>query len=73
MAEQYIETILIRQNERPEVETPTFADTDVDGVFRFEGVLKLVKINKTVQNAMHNQHDYIFMVESITELEKQGV
>lgn len=71
MPEQYIETILIRQNERPEVGTPTFADTDVDGIFRFEGVLRLVKINKTVQNAVHNQHDYIFTVESITELERE--
>ena len=71
MAEEYIETILIRQNERPEVTTPTFVDTDVDSVFKFEGTLKLVKINKTVQNAVHNQHDYIFMVESIVELEKQ--
>ena len=70
MAEQYIETILIRQNERPEVETPTFADTDVDGIFRFEGLIKLKTINKTVQNAIHNQHDYIFTVESINELEK---
>ena len=72
MAEQYIETILIRQNERPEVETPTFVNTDVDGIFRFEGTLKLKMINKTIQNAIHNQHDYIFTIESITELEKQG-
>ncbi len=71
MAEKYIETILIRQNERPEVDVPTFADTDVDGIFNFEGTLKLIKINKTVQNAAHNQHDYIFMIESIDEIEKQ--
>lgn len=71
MAEKYIETILIRQNERPEVETPTFADTDADGIFKFEGTIKLVKINKTVQNAVHNQHDYIFTVESIIELERE--
>ena len=72
MAEQYVETILIRQDKRPEVETPSFADDDADGIYEFEGTIQLKQINKTIQNATHNRHDYVFKVVNITKIEKQG-
>lgn len=71
MAEQYIEIIVIRQDDRPEVSTPTFVDADIDGVYKFEGKIKLRKIVKDVRNASSNRHDYIFVIESIDEMEKQ--
>ena len=71
MAEQYIETIIIRQDNKPEVLIPSFDDTDVDAVFEFEGTLKLVQIIKNIQNATHNRHDYVFKVETISKLQKE--
>ena len=71
MAEEYIETILIRQDHRPEVETPTFADTDVDGIYEFEGKIRLKQISKVVQNAIHNRHDYVFEIVSIDKIQKE--
>ncbi len=69
MAEQYVETVIIRQDNRPEVSTPSFADTDVDSTFEFEGTLKLVQILKSVQNAQHNRHDYVFKIETIDKMQ----
>ena len=71
MAEQYIETIIIRHDNRLEVDTPTFADTDVDGIFEFEGTIKLVQILKSVQNAVHNRHQYVLKIETIIKLQKE--
>lgn len=71
MAEQYVETIMIRQDKKPDVSEPSFLDTDVDGIFEFEGTLRLVQIFKSVQNAVHNKHDYIFRIETITKMKKE--
>ena len=69
MSERFIETVIIRQDNRPTVLTPSFADTDVDSIFEFEGKLKLVQILKDVQNAVHNRHDYVFKIESIDKIQ----
>ena len=71
MAEEYIESIIIRQDNRPETETPLLEDTDCDAEFEFEGTVKLKQILKSVQNATHNRHDYVFKVISLDKLEKQ--
>ena len=70
MPEQYVESILIRQDNRPETLTPMLEDDDCDALFEFEGVVKLVQIVKSVQNAVHNKHDYVFKIVSIDKLEK---
>lgn len=69
--EEYIESIIIRQDNRPEVEEPTFCDDCVDSIFEFEGKVKLIQILKSVQNASHNRHDYVFRVEEITKIQKE--
>lgn len=71
MPETYIENILIRQDRRPETETPLLNNEDCDAEFEFEGVLVLKQIIKSVQNATHNTHDYVFQIKSVTRLEKQ--
>lgn len=71
--EQYVESILIRQdNVDAGITEPTFTDTDVDEVFEFEGTLQLIQIVKSVQNKTHNRHDYVFKIEDITKLQKEG-
>lgn len=72
MAEEYVESILIRDDNRIEVGVPTFADNDCDEIFEFEGTIKLVQIAKSVQNKFHNRHDYIFKIQEITKLERQS-
>jgi len=72
MPEQFVETVIIRQDQRPEVLEPSFLDTDVDATFEFEGTLRLVQILKSVQNAVHNKHDYVFRIETITKMQKEG-
>ena len=71
MAEQYIESLIIRDDNRPHVEEPMFGDTDVDAVFELEGTIKLTQILKSVQNVQHNRHQYIFKIENITKLQKE--
>ena len=71
-SEQYVENILMRRDGGPEVNTPTFADTDVDSVYSFKGNVRLVQILKSVQNAVHNQHDYVFIIESIEKIKKDN-
>ena len=71
MAEEYKECILIRCDDAPHVSTPSFADADVDAEFEFEGRIKLVQILKSVQNATHNNHDYVFKIVSITKIQKE--
>lgn len=71
MAEQYVETIIIRQDNRPDVSIPSFDDVDVDATFKFEGTLKLIQILKSIQNMQHNKHDYVFKIEAIDEMEKE--
>ena len=69
-SEQYVESIIMRQDNRPETETPMLEDSDCDSLFEFEGTVQLVQIVKSVQNAVHNRHDYIFKLVSIDKLEK---
>ncbi len=69
--EEYIESIIIRQDKRPEVLEPSFDDGSVDSVYEFEGTIRLVQILKSVQNASHNKHDYVFKIEDITKIEKE--
>jgi hypothetical protein len=70
MAEEYIESIIMRQDNRLEATTPLFEDDDCDALFEFEGTVKLTQILKSVQNATHNRHDYVFKIVSIKKLEK---
>ncbi len=68
MPEEYIESIIIRQDNKPEVETPSFADEQCDVEFEIDAILVLKQINITVANATHNRHDYVFQVKEIREL-----
>ena len=69
--EEYIESIIIRKDNQPEVTTPTFADEDVDAIFEFEGKIKLTSIQKSIQNASHNRHTYVFEISSINKMQKE--
>ena len=69
--EKFIESILIRDDNRPEVDIPTFADIECDEIFEFEGTVKLVQIAKSVQNKYHNRHDYVFKIVEIKKLQKE--
>ena len=71
MPEQYLESIIIRQDNRPETETPLLEDDDCDALFEFEGVVKLKQILKSVTNATHNRQDYVFKIVSIDKLTKE--
>lgn len=71
MSEKYVESLIIRDDNRPEVTESTFADTDVDVEFEFEGKIKLVQIIKSVQNAQHNRHDYVFKIISIDKIKRE--
>lgn len=68
MVEEYKETIIIRQDNKPEVETPSFTDEQCDVEFEIDAVIVLKQINKTVANATHNRHDYVFHIKEIREL-----
>lgn len=69
-SEEYIESILIRQDGKEHVDVPMFEDEDLDEVFEFKGTVKLVQIAKSVQNKYHNRHDYIFQIVEIEKLER---
>ncbi len=71
MAEKYVESIIIRKDNQPEVTVPSFADDDCDSVFEFEGKIKLTGINKAIQNATHNRYDYVFVILSIDKMQKE--
>lgn len=73
-AEQYIESILIRQDniELPEGTLPTFNDDQCDKEFEFKGIIVLKQIFKSVQNILHNRHDYVFVIKSIDKIDEQG-
>ena len=71
MAEEYVESIIIRQDNRPETETPLLDDDDCDAIFEFEGIIQLKQILKSVTNATHNRQDYVFNIVSVGKLEKQ--
>lgn len=74
MVEQFIESMIIRQDNihLPEGDPPTFADSQCDKVFEFEGKIVLKQIIKSVQNVSHNRHDYVFVIDSIDKIEEQG-
>lgn len=72
MAEQYVESIFIRQDNRPETDTPMLEDDDCDAVFEFEGTIVLKQILKSVTNATRNRHDYVFQIVSIGKLQKES-
>lgn len=74
MPEEYVESIIIRQDgvHLPEGSSPTFADDQCDKEFEFEGVLVLKQIVKSIQNIIHNRHDYVFVIKSIDKIEEQG-
>ncbi len=67
--EQYIESILIRSDNN-EVEQPSFTDEQCDSEFEFKGTVKLKQILKSVQNATHNRHDYIFKIVGIEDIKE---
>lgn len=71
MAEQYVESIIIRDDNRPCVSDPMFQDIDVDAVFEFEGKIQLIQILKSVQNLQHNKHDYVFKIMSTDKIQKE--
>ena len=71
MPEEYVESIIIRQDNRPETETPLLDDDDCDALFEFEGIVQLKQILKSVTNATHNRQDYVFNIVSVGKLEKQ--
>ena len=66
-----MESIIIRQDNRPETETPLLDDDDCDAIFEFEGIIQLKQILKSVTNATHNRQDYVFNIVSVGKLEKQ--
>ena len=71
-SEWYQENILIRQDGRPPVKGETlFNDDDCDKTYEFEGKLMLRQIEKSVQNASHNTHTYVFTIESIDKLKEE--
>ena len=70
-SERYVESILIRKNFPDHGVEPLFEDNDCDEVFEFEGIIKLVRIVKSVQNKYHNRYDYIFKIVELNKLEKQ--
>ncbi len=74
MAENYIESVIIRQDSvaLPEGSLPTFTDDQCDKVFEFEGTIELKQIVKSIQNLSYNRHDYVFKIKSITKIQEQG-
>ncbi len=67
--EEYVESIIIRRD-GVEVLEPSFVDDDCDKEFKFDGILVLKQIIKSVQNATHNKHDYVFIIKEIKDMEK---
>ena len=69
MAENYIESLIIRQDGVKNL-VPSFFDEQVDAEFEFEGTVKLIQILKSVQNSSHNKHDYVFKITEIKKLKE---
>ncbi len=69
--EQYVESIIIRDDNRPHVDTPMFVDDDCDAVYEFEGKIQLKQILKSIQNVTHNRHDYVLKIISIDKMQKE--
>jgi len=71
MPMQYIERIIIRQDSRPDTETPLFNEDQVEELFEFEGLLILKHIIKAVQSKTHSTNDYVFVIDTITKLKQE--
>lgn len=63
--ENYIESIIIRQDNLPEKSQPSWDDKDVDNYYIVTGRIQLRQIIKSVRNSSHNKHDYVFKIDSI--------
>ncbi len=74
MAENYIESVIIRQDNvhLPDGNLPTFTEDQCDKIFEFEGTIELKQIIKSIQNVSHNKHDYVFKIKNISKLQEQG-
>lgn len=70
MSENYIESLIIRQDGLNVGEEPSFSDEQVDAEFEFEGTVKLIQILKSVQNATHNSHSYVFKITEIKKIKE---
>ena len=71
MAESYRENCIIKYSDMPEVESPTFVDDDCDTIYNLHCRVQLKKILKSVQNATHNKHEYVFKVIDVQVLSKE--
>jgi len=71
MAEQYKQTAIIRYDTMPIVDIPTFVDGDCDAIYQLTCRIQLKQIVKSVQNAVHNKHDYVFKLIDIQNLQKE--
>lgn len=73
MAEEFVEQIAIWRDAVDIGEGPLLVDDiDIDAEFELEATVKLVEIKKSVQNAVHNRHEYFFKIINLTKLERQG-
>ena len=69
--EEYIESIIIRQDNNAYIDDPTFVDTDVDKTYDIKVTAKLIQVIKSVQNNFHNKHDYVFKVIEIEKIKEK--
>ena len=69
MVEKYVESLIMRKDGDETLE-PSFTDEQVDAKFEFEGTIELVQILKSVQNAIHNRHDYVFKITEIKKMKE---
>lgn len=69
--EQYVESIIIRQDNNAYIDDPTFVDTDVDKTYDIKVSAKLIQVIKSVQNQNHNKHDYVFKVVEIEKIKEK--
>ena len=49
----------------------SFTDEQCDVEFEFKGTIKLTQILKSVQNATHNRHDYVFKIVEIEDIKEK--
>lgn len=69
--EQYVESIIIRQDNNAYIDDPTFVNTDVDKTYDIKVSAKLIQVIKSVQNNFHNKHDYVFKVIEIEKIKEK--
>lgn len=71
MAEEYVEQVIMRQDNKEHATEPMFTGADVDAEFEFEGVVKLIQITNHETNATHNERQYVLKILSIGKLQKE--